>query len=267
MKKSGASTSTPQIPATKNTIFANFILPPTHRAVLPSLTVRGRSPRALPRQFRPSESHAPPPAGCLAPASARTSETRARNPRDFQSARGIAPPPRLCRPRSGIPVPGRSVKMCPWNFARRILPASAGGSSFGRSWRCFVLYVEVRPAQTLAAAEKPARSPLGSTIRHISIPSLEFWPRFGKGNLEVVAHQDVVVLPTHAVIRCDARALLNSAAPILRIIHVPFKQDDPLAAVIARAPIVVILMSGNGLGQTVACAEEVDRSRSAVVAR
>src|SRR5208337_4821065 len=99
-----------------------------------------------------------------------------------------------------------------------------------------------------------------------SIPNLKLRPRFRKRNLQIVADQDVIVFPTHAVIRCNPRSFLHTAAPILGILHVPLQQDDSLARVIARAPEVIILMSGNGFGQTVTRTEEVDRASSAVVA-
>src|SRR5208282_2263884 len=160
-KYNGAITSTPQIPATTKTIFANFILPPTPRGVFPSPTARACYPRASPRRFRPLEWAWPPRAAHPAPASARTSDTPARNPRDSQSGRGIAPPPRLCLPLSGIPMPGRTAKTHPQDSVRRILPIFGGGSSVGQSWWRLVLYVEVRPAQTPSASKAPALSPLG----------------------------------------------------------------------------------------------------------
>src|SRR5271157_1420416 len=53
------------------------------------------------------------------------------------------------------------------------------------------------------------------------IPELEFRPGFRKRLLEIVAGQNVVILPAHAVVGSDGRPLIDAAAPALGALEAP----------------------------------------------
>ena len=88
----------------------------------------------------------------------------------------------------------------------------------------------------------------------------------GKGKLDVAADEDGVVLPAHSVVGSVFRALLYCAAPMRGVLETPAEKNEGFPGVLARAPIIIILMRGNGFRQIVARAEEIDRSSFAIVA-
>jgi hypothetical protein len=52
------------------------------------------------------------------------------------------------------------------------------------------------------------------------VPVLELGPGFGEGWLEIMADQDGIVLPLHAVIRSDGWPLIHTATPALGIFEI-----------------------------------------------
>src|SRR6266446_3472620 len=110
-------------------------------------------------------------------------------------------------------------------------------------------YTRVSPSLAcLAVSSKP------------SVPNLEPRPNFRQRLLQPIANQDRVVLFAHAIIRIELRSQLHRLAPPLHVLQIVMQKNQTLARVLPRPPKIIILVRADGLRQSHARPEEVDRA-------